>query len=88
MLKNNVPAPSCIPPAGLEVLTRRYPIVPKEKNTRPAGLGMLKGLRTSGAKSPIDGGPSLVVTSRLRLASLQDAFDLGQVPGLKPCTWR
>ena len=22
MVKNNVPAPSCIPPAGLEVLTR------------------------------------------------------------------
>jgi hypothetical protein len=37
-----------------------------------------------GCKSPINGGPSLVVTSRLRLASLQDAFDLGQIPGLKP----
>ena len=24
MLKNNVPAPSCIPLAGLEVLTRRF----------------------------------------------------------------
>jgi hypothetical protein len=24
MVKNNVPAPSCIPPAGLEVLTRRH----------------------------------------------------------------
>ena len=27
MLKNNVPAPSCIPPAGLEVLTRRFVLV-------------------------------------------------------------
>jgi hypothetical protein len=35
MLKNNVPAPSCIPPAGLEVLTRRYPIVPIEKTPGP-----------------------------------------------------
>jgi hypothetical protein len=31
------------PRSGLKVLTRRYPIVPIEKNTRPAGLGMLKG---------------------------------------------
>jgi hypothetical protein len=27
MLKNNVPAPTCIPPAGLEVLTRRFVLV-------------------------------------------------------------
>jgi hypothetical protein len=27
MLKNNVPAPSCIPPAGLKVLTRRFVLV-------------------------------------------------------------
>ena len=27
MLKNNVPAPRCIPPAGFEVLTRRFVLV-------------------------------------------------------------
>ena len=27
MLKNNVPDPSCIPPAGLEVLIRRFVLV-------------------------------------------------------------
>jgi hypothetical protein len=27
MLKNNVPAPSCIPLAGLKVLTRRFVLV-------------------------------------------------------------
>ena len=67
MLKNNVPAPSCIPPAGLEVLTRRYPIVPIEKNTRPAGLEVLKGHKLS------RGGP---ISPEARIAGLKLAFEV------------
>src|SRR5271165_4947072 len=43
-----------------------------------------KGFRTYGYQVPVDGGPCLVIRCRLRLASLQDPFDLGQIPGLKP----
>ena len=46
MLKNNVPAPSCIPPAGLEVLTRRHVNDALSELHLRSGLQVLKGTRT------------------------------------------
>jgi hypothetical protein len=43
MLKNNVPAPSCIPPAGLEVLTRRHVNDALSELHPRSGLQVLKG---------------------------------------------
>jgi hypothetical protein len=43
ILKNNVPAPSCIPPAGLEVLTRRHVNDALSELHPRRGLEVLKG---------------------------------------------
>jgi hypothetical protein len=46
MLKNNVPAPSCIPPAGLEVLIRQsFQNMPRENCTRAAGWSCSQSAR-------------------------------------------
>ena len=47
MLKNNVPAPSCIPPAGLEVLTRRHVNDALSELHPRSGLQVLKGHQNS-----------------------------------------
>jgi hypothetical protein len=51
MLKNNVPAPSCIPPAGLEVLTRRHVNDALSELDPRSGLKMLKGHQNSAQES-------------------------------------
>ena len=43
MLKNNVPAPSCIPPAGSEVLTKRHVNGALSELHPRSGLEVLKG---------------------------------------------
>ena len=81
MLKNNVPAPSCIPPAGLEVLTRRFVLVLERgysydlalqlcgsalSELHPrSGLKMLKGTRILRAISDRDLWRALNVRRRI-----------------------
>ena len=55
MLKNNVPAPSCIPPAGLEVLTRRHVNDALSELHPRSGLQVLKGDNISEAQAAVAG---------------------------------